>query len=638
MTYSIKLNGPQLSAVRATEGPLLILAGAGTGKTRVITSRIAHLVREGVPASRILALTFTNKAAREMHERVNSMVDASDSSGITISTFHALCVRILRREAHRVGYKSNFSIYDEGDSLSVIRKIIPRESGPGNKLEPGRVRTFISDTKNRSWKFAPSGDELFDHVFERYQEGLKNCNAMDFDDLLCFTARLFTEVEEARIKWQRRFAFIMVDEFQDTNTLQLDIVRLLSDEHRNVCVVGDDDQSIYSWRGAEIRNILEFDRYFAKPKIVKLEQNYRSTNAILGTANSIIQRNPRRQPKALWSENGAGEKVRLVEIPDDLEEAQYVIDEISEGHRSAGAKWSDFAVLFRMNAQSRLFEEQLRRARIPYRIVGGRSFFDRREIKDLLAYLTCLVNRDDDISLLRIINTPARGIGLSTIDLAVQEGSRTKTSLYQVLRSNRFLDGLSKRARSAIVKFTELIDLYETRLGAPLANFSVVLSDILSEIGYNEGVRQGCKSPEEAANRGQNVAELVRALSEYQSRDAGDGISGFLSEISLDQDLNEEETEEDAVTLITFHAAKGLEFKHVFLIGVEEGLIPHERCRVERNLDEERRLFYVGITRAMRKLTITYCRQRLMYGRPSYNNRSSFLEDMDPKFVEEIDF
>lgn len=369
---------------------------------------------------------------------------------------------------------------------------------------------------------------MFDDLFERYQEELKNCNAMDFDDLLCVTARLFTQVEQSRINWQRRFAFIMVDEFQDTNTLQLEIVRLLSDEHRNVCVVGDDDQSIYSWRGAQIRNILEFDRYFLRPKVVKLEQNYRSTNRILGTANSIIRRNPRRQPKVLWSENGAGEKVRLLEIPDDLEEAQYVIDAISEGHRSDGAKWSDFAVLFRMNAQSRLFEEKSRRARIPYRIVGGRSFFDRREIKDLLAYLTCLVNRDDDISLLRIINTPARGIGVSTIDLAVQESSRSKTSLYHTLRSHSFLDGLSKRARSAVEKFIKLIDVYEARLFAPLANFSAVLSDLLSEIGYDEGVRQDCKTREEAATRRENVAELVRALSEYQSRDGGEDISGFL--------------------------------------------------------------------------------------------------------------
>ena len=638
MTYSINLNGPQLSAVKTTQGPLLILAGAGTGKTRVITSRIAYLLREGVPASRILALTFTNKAAREMNARVNAIVNASDSRGLTISTFHALCVRILRQEAYRVGYKSNFSIYDENDSLSLIRKIIPKESVPGEKLEPSHVRTFISNAKNESWQFSRSGDDLFDDLFERYQEELKKCNAMDFDDLLCVTARLFTQFEQVRTNWQRHFGFIMVDEFQDTNTLQLEIVRLLSDEHRNVCVVGDDDQSIYSWRGAQIQNILEFDRFFSQPKIVKLEQNYRSTNCILGTANSIIRRNPRRQPKLLWSENGAGEKVRLLEIPDDLDEAQYVIDAIREAHRSDGAKWSDFGVLFRMNAQSRLFEEQLRRARIPYRIVGGRSFFDRREIKDLLAYLTSLANREDDISLLRIINTPPRGIGVTTIDLAVQESSRSKTPLYYALRSRSFLDGLSKRARAAVEKFTKLMDVHEARLLAPLANFSSGLSDLLSEIGYDEGVRQGCKSPEEAANRRENVAEMVRALSEYQSRDGGEGITGFLSEISLDQELNDEETEEDAVTLITFHAAKGLEFKHVFLIGVEEGLIPHQRSRLEGNLDEERRLFYVGITRAMHKLTITYCQRRMMYGRWSCTYRSSFLEDMDPKFVEEIDF
>jgi DNA helicase II / ATP-dependent DNA helicase PcrA len=374
MTYSTHLNPPQLSAVRTIQGPLLILAGAGTGKTRVITSRIAHLLQEGVPASRIAALTFTNKAAKEMNERVAALVEDFDCAGITISTFHALCVKILRQDAYRVGYKSNFSIYDESDSLSLLRKILPKEDMAGEKLEPSRYRSRISNAKNKSWKFSGSGDAVFDDVFERYQDGLKRCNALDFDDLLGLTVRLFTEIEAARTHWQQRFEFLMIDEFQDTNGLQLEIVQLLSREHRNVCVVGDDDQSIYSWRGAQIRNILEFDRYFPKPKVVKLEQNYRSTNAILGTANSVIRRIARRSAKALWSERGAGEKVRLLEIPDDLEEAQYVIDAIKAEQCHHGAKWSDFAVLFRLNAQSRLFEEKLRQARIPYRIVGGHSF------------------------------------------------------------------------------------------------------------------------------------------------------------------------------------------------------------------------------------------------------------------------
>ena len=435
MTYSTNLNPPQLSAVQTTQGPLLILAGAGTGKTRVITSRIAHLLSEGVSGCRIVALTFTNKAAKEMSERVAALVDQSDRSEITICTFHSLCVKILRQDGYRVGYKSNFSIYDESDSLSLIRKILPKEDVHGEKLEPSRVRAFISNAKNKGWKVSRSGDASFDEVFERYQEELKRCNALDFDDLLGVTVQLSTEIEQARLHWQRRFDFLMVDEFQDTNSLQLEIVQLLSREHRNVCVVGDDDQSIYSWRGAQIRNILEFDRYFAKPKVVKLEQNYRSTNAILGTANSVIRRIARRSAKALWSEKGAGEKVQLLEIPDDLEEAQYVIDAIEAGHCHDGVKWSDFAVLFRMNAQSRLFEEKLRRARIPYRIVGGHSFFDRREGIDVLAYLTALMNRDDDISLLRILNTPARGIGVGTIDLAVLESSRRKTPLSQ---KNRF--------------------------------------------------------------------------------------------------------------------------------------------------------------------------------------------------------
>ncbi len=592
------LNPQQLEAVKATRGPVLILAGAGTGKTRVITARIAYLLSEGVSADKILAVTFTNKAANEMRKRVAAMRENTKGSKLTICTFHALCVRILRQDIDQLGYKSTFSIYDESDQLGLIRKIITRLAAASEKLDPNVARSFISKIKNQGRKILPSEQTLEAAVFRRYQEELKTFNAVDFDDLLILAVQLLNEFPDVRTRWQNRFDFMMVDEFQDTNRLQLDLVRQLGGSHRNVCVVGDDDQSIYGWRGAEISNILEFERDFPNPKIVKLEQNYRSTSAILGAANSIIRHNPRRRPKSLWCENGDGQPVRLVQVPDDREEANYVVGEIQKQQLAEQCRWAEFAVIFRMNAQSRLVEENLRRLHIPYRVVGGRSFFERREVKDLLAYLSCLVNPQDDVSLLRIVNTPARGIGASTIELAIQESNKTNQSVFETLVSEPFQHLLSQRTREAIRKFTELIDEFETKMSEPLTNFSKVVEELLRQIDYFQDLRRGCKTPEESLNREENVRELIRAIAEYQSRST-EGLPGFLAETALDRERQEEpEKSADGVTLITFHAAKGLEFSQVFLLGLEEGLLPHSRSKLEGNLDEERRLFYVGITRA----------------------------------------
>jgi DNA helicase-2/ATP-dependent DNA helicase PcrA len=634
------LNPQQLEAVKATQGPVLILAGAGTGKTRVITARIDYLLSEGVSADKILAVTFTNKAANEMRNRVGITRERVKGMGpkLTICTFHSLCLRILRQDIEKLGYKTNFSIYDESDQLGLIRKIITRLAAANEKLDPNLARSFISKAKNQRRNILPSEPTLESAVFQRYQEELKTFNAVDFDDLLILAVRLLDEFSDVRSNWEERFEFIMVDEFQDTNRLQFDLVRQLGGTHRNVCVVGDDDQSIYGWRGAEISNILEFERHFPHPKLVKLEQNYRSTNAILGAANSIIRHNPRRRPKSLWCENGDGQPVRLVAVPDDREEANYVVGEVQKQQLAEQCLWAEFGVIFRMNAQSRLVEENLRRLHIPYRVVGGRSFFERREVKDLLAYLSCLVNPQDDVSLLRIINTPARGIGASTIELAIQESNRAKRSVFATLVSEAFQQLLSQRAREAIRKFAELMDEYETKLVQPLTDFAKTIEELLLQIDYFQDLRRGCKTPEESLNREENVREVIRAISNYQARST-DGLPGFLAETVLDREYEKEPDQKvDGVTLITFHAAKGLEFAQVFLIGLEEGLLPHSRSKLEGNLDEERRLFYVGITRAKRNLTVTHCTNRIKYGSPTPCHPSTFLKDLDSRFTEVLNF
>jgi DNA helicase-2/ATP-dependent DNA helicase PcrA len=640
MARLFDLNPEQQAAVKCTEGPLLVLAGAGTGKTRVITMRIAYLLHQGAAPDSILAVTFTNKAAAEMRVRVSQLVDKTEAKKITLCTFHSLCVRILRQDIERLGYKSNFAIYDESDQMGLIRKIIARISAKNEKLDPNLAKNLISRAKNQHWKIKEPGGEssLPAAVFHRYQEELKAANAVDFDDLLILTVGLFEDHAEVAQKWQTRFRYIMVDEFQDTNRLQLELIRYLGANQQNVCVVGDDDQSIYGWRGAEVANILEFEHHFPNPEIVKLEQNYRSTSSILGAANSIIRHNPRRRPKSLWSENGTGEKVTVLEVPDDHEEANFVISEIQKRQQLGGLGWNQFAVIFRMNAQSRLLEENLRRFQIPYRIIGGRSFFERREIKDILAYLCCLANPNDDLNLLRIINTPTRGIGSSTIELAVAESNRLKTSIYETVRSPEVLDLLSSRTRTSVEKFTELLDRYETQLLQPLANLSNLVERLLEEIDYKGELRRSCKTPEEALNREENVRELVRTLADFERRST-DGVTGFLAEVTLDQDREEKsESDHDGVTLITFHAAKGLEFPHVFLVGIEEGILPHDRSKLDGQLDEERRLFYVGITRARESLTITHCSSRLRYGSAMPCHPSIFLKDLDTACVEIVSY
>ncbi|MFL6530117.1 MAG: ATP-dependent helicase, partial [Chthoniobacterales bacterium] len=525
------LNDAQRSAVTSTEGPLLILAGAGTGKTRVITMRVAYMIERGVDASHVLAVTFTNKAATEMRERLARLVAPDAAKKVTMSTFHALCLRILRNGINHLGYKNNFSIYDEGDQLGLIKKIITRTAARDEKLDPNVAKASISKAKNNGW--APPTDEqtLVGAVFARYTNELKTANAVDFDDLLLLTVKLLNEHPEVRKRWREKFRYIMVDEFQDTNKLQLELVTLLADANRNVAVVGDDDQSIYAWRGAEVSNILEFEAHFPNPKVVRLEQNYRSTNSILGAANSLIKNNPRRRPKRLWSASGDGEKVRIIEAPHDKAEAQFVVEEIQRRHLDGGDAWESFAVLFRMNAQSRVLEENLRRLQIPYRIVGGKSFFDRREVKDVLAYMSVLVNPDDDASLLRIINTPARGISASTVERALHESVQRKTSLWAALQSKEFLELASTRTATSIKAFVELIGGYETKITQPLSDPASLVSQLVVEVGYDEELRRTCKSGEEADARAGNIRDIIRDLGDFTKR-SNKGLLGFLDEVT----------------------------------------------------------------------------------------------------------
>ncbi len=624
------LNPEQQDAVTCISGPLLILAGAGTGKTRVITSRIAYLIEELTPPEKILAVTFTNKAAREMKERIASLVPPDAAKAVTACTFHSLCVRILRSHAQLLGYKKNFSIFDDSDQAGLLKKVIARTAAKDESLDHKVALSLISKAKNQGWNAPPDQTTLLGAVYQNYQDELKLQNAMDFDDLLVQTVRLLNEFPEAREQWQNRYDQIMVDEFQDTNRLQLELVSLLAKGlNPNVCVVGDDDQSIYGWRGAEISNILEFEKHFPSPSIFKLEQNYRSTTAILDAANRLIRNNKNRRGKRLWCAGKEAAPVQVMAMPSDVEEAEFVVSEIAAQRESEKLPWEHFAVLFRMNAQSRLLENELRRLRIPYRVVGGKSFYDRREVKDLLAYLSAIMNPDDDQALLRIINTPPRGIGPTSVELALSESAASKCSVQETLSKPEFLSRCSRKSAPNITSFLESLQTLRIQVSTPGADLFTLISSFLDTCGYSEDLRRVCKTEEEFFNRESNLRDMLGLIQRYQQRST-DGLQGFLDEMNLDRDRQEDEEDSArGVTLITLHAAKGLEFPHVHLIGAEEALLPHSRSLSEGTLDEERRLFYVGITRAMKTLTITHCQNRKKYGSTELSLPSRFLKEIE---------
>ena len=626
------LNSEQQRAATHESGPLLILAGAGTGKTRTIVARITWLVSQGVPPSGILAVTFTNKAAREMKERIAGMLDSGKASEVTASTFHALCVRILRTDADKLGYKNNFSIFDQGDQLGLIKKVINRVTSQDEKVDPVIAQSMISKGKNNGW--AANDETPVGTVYSRYNRELRALNAMDFDDLLVQAVKLLDEHPGVRAKWRSRFRHMLVDEFQDTNNLQLRLVSLLaSEDPPNVCVVGDDDQSIYGWRGAEVSNILEFEKHFRNPEVIRLEQNYRSTNAILGAANRLIKNNPRRRGKNLWSPQEGGDPVHVVCVPDDKKEAEFVVNEIGALRATANLPWEDFAIAYRMNAQSRVLEESFRRLRIPYRLVGGKSFFDRREVKDVLATMACLLNPSDDVALLRIINTPPRGIGATSVELALEHSAKARRSLFETLTAPEFSEQVSRKTAGAISRFAEELAATRIRLLTPGADASGIVSAFLTESGYFDDLKRSCKTPQEELNRESGAKEVLHTLAEHQKRSRS-GLQGFLDEMTLDRERDEEKKDDaKGVTLITLHAAKGLEFPHVFLVGAEDGILPHERSKSEGTVDEERRLFYVGITRAMKSLTITHCVHRTKFGSAMYCRPSPFLKEIEGEGV-----
>jgi len=622
------LNAPQRAAAEKIDGPVLILAGAGTGKTRTVTTRIAGMLYNDIPPHNILAVTFTNKAANEMRERVGGMAEAHLAEGVTICTFHSLCVRILRTCIERLGYKRNFSIYTQSDQLGLLRRIIVRKAGKEENLEPKLANMLISKAKNTGEPVSDREDALIVEVYHAYQAELKQLNAVDFDDLLILAERGLRENEDVRLDWQRRFRYIMVDEFQDTNKLQMELLRHLVGPERNICVVGDDDQSIYGWRGADISNILDFERFFSNPAVIKLEENYRSTNHILRLANSLIRHNRDRREKTLWSGRGDGNPARVISMPDAETEAEWVIGEILECHRIDRRKYEDIAILFRMNSQSRVLEEALREHEIPYRLIGGQSFYERREIKDLLAYLSLFMNHEDDVSLLRVIATPPRGIGAGTIALATQFSIDHQTSIFETINDFEFLSALSARARKALDEFCAFVHRYSDSAHTDSANYAKMTEELVKEISYDDYLKKNCKTPEEVDNRRKNVSEFIDGMHHHREKSKR-GLRGFLDSVALMQDREKEKDEGQGVSLITMHAAKGLEFPVCFIVGVEEGILPHSRSVEEGSRAEERRLLYVGITRAMEELSITWCHSRRRYGDKMPCQPSSFFKEFD---------
>lgn len=631
------LNPAQKKAVQTLNGPVLILAGAGTGKTRTVTCRIANMIAKGVNPRGILALTFTNKAANEMAERVAGLVDRKAARQMTVSTFHSLCVRILRQDIGKLGYKENFSIYTGSDQSGLLKRLIMEYGARREKLEPAQVINEYSRVRNRGLGYKDIEDTLISAVAGAYQRELKAQNAVDFDDLLILTERLLRCYPTVHEKWNKRFTYITVDEFQDTNSLQMSLLRQLVGEGHNVCVVGDDDQSIYGWRGAQISNILDFESFFPHPTVIKLEENYRCTKEVLDCANALIRHNEGRRDKTLRTNKQGIYPVRLVAMPGSQEEAEFIADEIELLRAREKKPWESFAILFRANTQSRVLEMAMRERHIPYRMVGTKSFFDRREVKDLISYLQLMDNPDADLHLLRVLNTPPRGISANTASFAIDWSRDNKKSLWATLLDLSFLAECSTRSQNCIEAFTELVTRYGTEFARSERPFADILQDFLKETGYEEYITRTCKTENEQQRRLAAIDDIKTALRQFWL--PGHKLTDFLAGISLDDDRDEDDIEsKSGVCLITMHAAKGLEFPHVYIVGVEEGLLPHTRSVDEGNLDEERRLFYVGITRAQDRLTMTYCARRVRYGKEERCQPSCFIREIPPRLFEFIDY
>jgi DNA helicase-2/ATP-dependent DNA helicase PcrA len=633
--YLADLNPAQREAVLATEGPVLVVAGAGSGKTRVLTYRIAHLVAAvGVKPQEILAITFTNKAAGEMRERLETVVGGIART-MWVMTFHAACGRILRREAPRLGYRSNFTIYDQADQVRLVKQCLEELDRDPKRFVPRGIHAQISNAKNQlvspeeyKNRVASFYDQTVADVYELYQRRLLNSNAADFDDLLMLTVEVLDRFPEARKKWQKAFRYVLVDEYQDTNHAQYRLLQLLAGEHKNVFAVGDPDQSIYAFRGADIRNIMEFERDFGGAKQIALEQNYRSTNAILRAANAVISENRERKPKNLWSEMGEGDPVRVVEVEDEHAEARFVAAEIA-GLVEGDFSGSEIAIFYRTNAQSRVLEDVLVRQDIPYQVIGGPKFYERAEIKDAIAYLQVIDNPSDAISLIRIANRPRRGIGDASLARLQTYADAHGLSLWDALEHPEEA-GCGGAPLKAIDKFRTFMQ--SSMAGALELPVPELLERVLEQSGYLEALE--AERTIEAQGRTENLQELVGVTREYQENAESPTLSEFLQQISLFSDQDAIEEERSLVTLMTLHNAKGLEFRAVFLIGMEEGVFPHSRSIEEQGLEEERRLCYVGLTRAQERLVLTHAAARSLWGSRGYNMPSRFLDELPQEEIE----
>lgn len=634
------LNDRQCEAVKHTEGPLLITAGAGSGKTKVLTCRIAHLLELGVAPYRILAITFTNKAAKEMKERVTNLVGAQ-ADRIWLSTFHSFCAKLLRFEVDGFhGYTRNFTIYDSSDQLVLVKDCLKKLNLDDKQFTPRSVLGTISSAKNvlmDAKAFAAKASDFYEQkvadVYALYQEKLRENNAVDFDDLLFLAVRLLQENEEVREKYQSRFQYILVDEYQDTNHAQYALTKILAARWRNICVVGDADQSIYAWRGADIRNIIDFTRDYPDAASIKLEQNYRSTKTILHAANAVIDNNESRPKKTLWTENPTGNKIIHYQAQTEHDEADYIAGVIYNRHEISHEPYGDMAILFRTNAQSRVLEEKLMRYAIPYTMVGGTKFYDRKEIKDVLAYLRLLYNPEDSLSLTRIINVPKRNIGATTMEHVAAYAEAQGISLFEALSSTDEIP-VTKRAKASLENFAAMIfDLLNDIEGKDVLS---LIETVIKQTGYGDMLDKEAEHDPQGESRKENVGEFLSVAKDYMDSNPEGNLQDFLENVALVSDVDDFESSDSKVTLMTLHAAKGLEFPVVFLTGLDEGLFPHSRTLMDpAQVEEERRLAYVGITRAERQLYVTNAVTRTMYGRISAYMPSRFLAEIPPQFMED---
>lgn len=634
------LNDRQKEAVYETEGPVLLLAGAGSGKTRVLTHRIAYLIENnGVNPWNILAITFTNKAAGEMRERVNSLIGFG-AEQIWVSTFHSACVRILRRHIDLLGYSTNFSIYDTDDQKSLMKEICKRLEIDTKVYKERSILSAISSAKDeligpKEFYQNTIGDYSKQKIavaYEEYQKALKNNNALDFDDIIVKTIELFKAYPEVLLNYQERFRYIMVDEYQDTNTAQFELIHLLAGKYRNLCVVGDDDQSIYKFRGANIHNILDFEKVFPEAKVIKLEQNYRSTKKILEAANCVIRNNTARKEKALWTENEEGERIHFRQFDTAYEEAEYVVSDIIKAKRNNEAEYGQNAVLYRTNAQSRLLEEQFVKAGVPYDVIGSINFYARKEIKDILAYLKTIDNAVDDLSVKRIINIPKRGIGNTTISKVQAFADANMMSFYDALEIAEHIPSIGKSAVK-LEPFVTMIRAFRGKM--EFYSLEELVKDVLDATGYIKDLQES--GEEDAEERIENIHELISKVVIYEETAEEPTLSGFLEEVALVADIDRMEDNPDRVLLLTLHAAKGLEFDRVYLAGVEDGLFPSYMAITDTDptaIEEERRLAYVGITRAKKNLTISCARARMLRGEMQYNPVSRFVREIDEALMD----